>query len=109
MTAAASKARQPQSLRRRWLKNNRLNAAGDPEHKCPHCNLWWPATTEYFHKKGKRLHSACKDCANEIARDYQQARYVPHPRMRSSAPDCAARDLDQALRGIGAARIQEVA
>lgn len=43
----------------------------DKEKACSQCGKIYPATTEYWHKKGKGLKSACKTCRNKNNKDYR--------------------------------------
>lgn len=38
--------------------------------KCTRCGKEYPATTEFFHKKGDKLHAKCKNCRRELKREY---------------------------------------
>lgn len=64
-------------------KCNRM-MGGVHEKRCSICKEWKPATADYFHRKGRYLHSSCKPCLLPIARATQQAAYAP--RVRTVAP-----------------------
>jgi len=94
--------RNPPEICRRWQRVNRMRD-GVHERRCAHCEHWFPATPEYFHRHGaKRLHGECKACANAYARKWQKAAYVPRARTtgREAAPkqNYDASALDAALR-----------
>ena len=39
------------------------------EKLCARCHEFWPADTEFFHRKGTGLHSYCKACVTERCRE----------------------------------------
>lgn len=38
--------------------------------KCTKCGNEYPATVEFFHKKGDKLHSKCKECRKKLKKEY---------------------------------------
>nr|BDD45959.1 hypothetical protein 5 [bacterium] len=51
---------------------------------CSRCREYWPATTEFFYKRGKGLHNYCKACCAERSRELIDGAPRIHER-RSSA------------------------
>ena len=39
-----------------------------PLRQCYHCKQSFPASTEYFHKRGEGFHSYCKACNSDVRR-----------------------------------------
>lgn len=39
-----------------------------PLKQCYHCKQSFPASTEYFHKRGEGFHSYCKTCSSDVRR-----------------------------------------
>ena len=60
--------------------------------RCSRCRQEFPRSAEYFHRKGRYLHCTCKPCTNEVAREYQKARYVP--RVRDVPQDLPRQSFD---------------
>ena len=40
-----------------------------PEKRCGRCHEYWPATVEFFFRKGAGLHNYCKACCTERTRE----------------------------------------
>lgn len=59
---------------------------GVHERRCSQCKEWKPATADYFHRKGRYLHSSCKPCLLTICREAQRPAYVPRARTVERRP-----------------------
>jgi len=93
----------PRRLRRLQLTERRLQGAIDYptrtkaeekmrftedlgwEKKCARCKDFWPATNEYFHKRGDGLHSYCKACVTERTRELNAGAPRKHERRSKYA------------------------
>lgn len=46
---------------------------GELEMRCPHCQEYWPADTEFFYGSLAGLNSWCCACTNECKREKRRA------------------------------------
>ena len=54
------------------------------EKLCPRCQDYWPATPEFFWKKGEGLHSYCKACFSERQAELKAGAPRKHHRRTSA-------------------------
>lgn len=55
--------------------------------RCPKCGQEYPATTEFFHKNGKRLKSICKTCVCRYVAEWRERRPDYQAQWRANNPD----------------------
>ena len=55
--------------------------------RCPKCGQEYPATTEFFHRNGKRLKSICKTCVCRYVQQWRDERPDYQKEWREANPD----------------------